>query len=30
MYMENGNIFKGFYKSDLRHGTGVYKYFSTG
>jgi len=28
--MENGNIYRGSYKSDMRSGTGIYKYFATG
>jgi hypothetical protein len=26
--MENGNIYRGNFKKDLRNGTGVYKYFT--
>jgi hypothetical protein len=30
MLMENGNIYRGSYKNDMRSGAGIYKYFATG
>jgi hypothetical protein len=30
MFMENGNVYRGMYRNDMRNGSGIYKYFSTG